>query len=255
VEDLVRNRLYPAKTAKERKALVDEFVTKYGEVAREGIRYQLFGDLDWQEGEEKGLTSTKVNPPYRARECLIEAFGLPATVKYRDRPYKQPLEGYSQARFIQTLHYDRSEKLDRALRDLLTKTNDDYMAKGCLDRLVGRGYDADIEAYLKRRLPQVKDRYRKELLAYESKLGWTRLHAAVDLGVNEYVESALAEKVPVNARGRDGRTALHIAASMGKTDLVSVLLAHKADRNLRDEKGQTPLDLASGTAVIKLLEK
>jgi ankyrin repeat protein len=143
------------------------------------------------------------------------------------------------------LHYDRSKKLDRALRDLLSKTDDDYLAKGCLDRLVGRGYDAEIEAYLKRRMPRLKDRDREELLGYEAKLGWTRLHAAVDLDVLEFVEDALKDKVPVNARGRDGRTALHIAATSGKAALVGVLLKTKANPNIKDKKGLLPVQLAA----------
>jgi ankyrin repeat protein len=140
----------------------------------------------------------------------------------------------------------------------LATTDDDDLAKGCLDRLVGRGYDADIEAYLKRRLPHLEDRDRKELLAYETKLGWTRLHAAVDLGLPEFVEVALKEKVPVDARGRDGRTALHTAAANGNAAIVELMLDAKANPNIKDAKGRTPLDLAKQKerlAVIKLLEK
>jgi ankyrin repeat protein len=245
VEDLVRNRLYPAKTAKERKALVDAFVAKNGKVAREGIRWQLFGDLDMQEADEEGRVSPKLNPRHKARECLIDIFGLPATVKSKDRPAKEPLAETDQARFIQTLHYDRSEKLDRALRDVLAKTGDDYMAKGCLDRLVGRGYDAEIKAYLKRRLPRLKDRDREYLLPYEAKLGWTRLHAAVDLDVQEFVEQALKDKVPVDARGQDGRTALQLAAAEGKAAVVEMLLKARANRNIKDKKGRLAVQLAA----------
>jgi ankyrin repeat protein len=256
VEELVRNRLYPAKTAKERKALVEEFVRKYGEVAREGIRWELFEDLATQEADEEGRLSPKLNPRHRARECLIDVFGLPATVKSKDRPRSEPLAETSKARFVQTLHYDRSEKLDRALWDLLAKTDDDYLAKGCLDRLVGRGYDAEIEAYLKRRLPRLKERDREELLAFEPKLGWTRLHAAVDLNVLELIENALKEKVPVDAQGRDGRTALHVAGGEGKAAAVEVLLRAKANPNLKDKKGRLAIQLAAHedhAAIVRLL--
>jgi ankyrin repeat protein len=242
---LIRHRLYPAKTAKDRKALVDEFVRKNGEVARDGVRWALFADLDTQEANEEGRLSPKLNPPYRARECLIDVFGLPATVKSKDRPPTEPLSDWDHTRFVQTLRYDRSEKLDRALRDVLVKTDDDEIAKGCLDRLVGRGYDADIEAYLKRRLSQGNDPNRVDLLAYKSKLGWTRLHAAVELGVLELVENALKEKVAVDAQGRDGRTALHIAAGEGKAAVVEALLAAKANQNIKDEKGRLAVQLAA----------
>jgi ankyrin repeat protein len=256
VEDLIRDRLYPAKTAKARKALVDEFVKRNGEIAREGIRWALFEDLDTQEADEEGRLSPKLKHRYRARECLIDVFGLPATVKSKDRPRTEPLAATTQARFIQTLHYDRSEKLDRALRDLLAKTDDDYMAKGCLDRLVGRGYDADIEAYLKRRLPLLKGGEQEQLRAYEAKLGWTRLHAAVDLDVSELIETALEEKVPVDARGRDGRTALHIAAADGKAAAVERLLEAKANPNIKDKKGLLAVQLAAqegDATIVRLL--
>lgn len=245
VERLVRNRLYRAKTGKERKALVDEFVTQNGEIARDGIRWDLFEDLDDQEADEERRLSPKLNHRYKARECLIDVFGLPETVKSKDRPSTEPLETAAQARFIQTLHYDRSVKLDHALRDLLAKTDYDYMAKGCLDRLVGRGYDAEIEAYLKRRLPRLKDRDKKDLLPYEAKLGWTRLHAAVNLGLLEFVESALKDNVPVDARSRDGRTALHVAAADGKTALAELLLKANANPNIKDEKGRLAVELAA----------
>jgi len=245
VEKLIRNKLYPAKTAKERKALVDEFVGKNGEIAREGIRWALFEDLDTQEADEEGRLSPKPKLRHQARECLIDIFGMPVTVKSKDRPGSRPLAATDQARFIQTLHYDRSEKLDHALRDLLAKTDDDYTAKGCLDRLVGRGYDSEIEAYLKRRLPRLKERHHKELLAYEGKLGWTRLHVAADLGLIEFVEDALKGNIPADAQGRDGRTSLHIAAADGKAEIVELLLKAKANPNIKDKKGGLAVQLAA----------
>ena len=247
VHDLIRDRLYPAKTAKERKKLVDDFVAEHGEVSRDGVRWALFQDLDTQDADEEGRVSPKLDPRYRARECLIDVFGLPPGVKSEDRPRTPPLAATDQARFIQTLRYDRSGKLDRALRDVLAKTEDHYTAKGCLDRLVGRGYDADIEAYLKRRLPKLKDRDRKELTTYEEKLGWTRLHAAVDIGVPELVQSALAENVAIDARGRDGKTALHIAVERSNR-LIEFLASQGAELDLKDKDGRTPLDIAMGVS-------
>ncbi len=245
VAELVRDRLYGAKTAKERKALVDDFVRQHGAVARDGVRWRLFEDLDTQEADEQGRVSPKLNPRYRARECLIDVFGLSPKVKSEDRPAVEPLEEAAQARFVQTLHYDPSPALDKALRDLLAKTDDDYLAKGCLDRLVGRGFDADIEAYLKRRLPFLKVEERGELQAYREKLGWTRLHAAVELDVLELVEAALRQNISVDARGRDGRTALHLAAADGKVVLVETLLRANANPNIKDAKGRVPVQLAA----------
>ena len=243
---LIQERLYPAKTAKDRKALVDEFVTKNGDISREGIKWHLFNDLRSQEADEEGRTHPKLESRPKARECLIDVFGLPAKVKSEDRPTEGPLSDGGQAEFIKTLHYEWSEKLDKALRELLVKTNDDFLAKGCLDRLVGRGYDDEIDAYLKRRLPKQKDQYHKDkLLKYKAKLGWTRLHASVDLDVREIVETVLKQKVPVDTQARDGRTALHIAADNGKTEIIEILLAANANPNIKDRENQLPVQLAA----------
>jgi ankyrin repeat protein len=246
VEDVVRFfrlRLYPAKTAKERKALVEEFVTKYGEIARDSVRWQLFEDLRskeiFEKLDEKEKVDATCDPPNRSRECLIDVFGLPATVKSTDRPLIEPLSESAQFEFVRTLHYDRGEKLDRALRDLLAKTEDDFLAVGCLNRLVGRGYDAEIEAYIKRR------KVEKDFRPYEAKLGWTRLHAVVDLDVLEYVEREIKDKVPVDAQGRDGRTALHVAAGNGKGATVKALLDAKANPNIKEKKDRLAVQLAA----------
>jgi ankyrin repeat protein len=245
VHDLVRKQLYMAQTAVERKAALDAFVAKHGKLAREGVEVYLFEDLDSQEANEQGRLHPRQAKPYRARECLIELFGKPASVKSTDRPQRLPLESAAQARFVETLVYDRSPKIDRAVRDLFVKTDDDYLAQACLRRLVGRGFDADVEAYLKRKLPTAKDRDRDDLLKVEAKLGWTRLHQAVDLGVVELVERELKEKVPVDARARDGRTALHLAAAEGKVDVVDALLTAKADIGIKDGRGRLAVQLAA----------
>jgi ankyrin repeat protein len=243
-ETLIREKLYPAETAKERKAIVDEYVKKHGQVARAGIRMELFKELDTQEAVEEGRTTQKPDPPVRARECLIEVFGLPKTVKSSDLPEPMPLSTYDQARFIESLLYDRSEKLDRAIRDILAKTDDHYIGRGCLNRLVGRGYDTDIEAYLKRRAPE----YQKDsefVEAFQSMLGWTYLHRAVDLDVPDLIETALKDKPGVNAQAKNGRTALHLAAAEGKAGAVEQLAAAKADPNMKDAAGKLPVQLAA----------
>ena len=107
------------------------------------------------------------------------------------------------------------------MRDILAKTDDDDLAEACFMRLVGRGYDADIVRYLKRRLPLVPERDRESLLKFQMKLGWTRLHAAVDLGIVEIAQREITNKVVVDAQGRDGRTALHVAAEMGNGAIVA----------------------------------
>jgi ankyrin repeat protein len=224
---------------------VDDFVKKHGEIARDGILWELFNDLDLQEADEERRLTPKLNPKFQARQCLIDLFGLPATVKSEKRPKGEPLAASAQAGFVQTLLYDRGEKLDQAVRDILAKCDDDYLAEGCLNRLVGRGYDADIEAYMKRQLPKLKGRDRNQLEAYQTKLGWIRLHAAVELNVPELIEAALKDKLDVDARGKDGRTALHLAAAAGKAAAVELLLEAKADPNVKDGSGRLAVQLAS----------
>ncbi len=254
---LIRDQLYPAKTAKERKEIVEKFVGQHGEIARDGIQWSLFDDLDTQEADEENRITPKLNDRYRARECLIDLFGLPANVKSKDRPASEPLNQTDQAAFVHTLRYDRSEKIDHAVRDILVKTDFGYMASGCMNRLAGRGYDTEMEGYLRRRLAEAKDdRERKFFSEYQSKLGWTRLHAAVDLGVTRIVEAAINEKSPVDKQARDGRTALHLAAAAGQTTSVELLLKAKANPNIKDDAKQLPIQLAAREdhiAIVRLL--
>jgi ankyrin repeat protein len=245
VQALVRHRLYPA-TAKDRKALFEEFVAKHGEVARAGIRWYLFNDLESQEAEEEGRRSSRSDPPLRGRECLVELFGLPKTVKGKDRTGEPPTDDYDLARLTESLRYFRNTKLDRAVRDLLPKIENSYVVTDLYEYLVGRGFDADLEADLKRRLPKLEDaRERRDLQKFEPKLGWIWLHTTVDLGVAEMVEAALRDRGDPNARGRDGRTPLHIAAAAGADEIVAVLLRAKADPNVADGKTRLPVELAS----------
>ncbi len=158
---------------------------------------------------------------------------------------------------IDSLQYDRSAKIDRAVRDILEKTDSDYMGFICMNRLIGRGYDADIEAFIKRRLPKAKDERDVESYRnYEAKLGWTWLHKMAELDVRDLTEKAINEADDINAKTKDGRTPLHIAAAAGRLDAVQQLLAANADRKAKDANGRTPLDLAKQgkhTAVINRL--
>jgi ankyrin repeat protein len=239
VDKFIRS-LYDLDTAKQRKALLDEFVQNGGPVAVDAIRCRLFEDLRTQERDEESHVSRNI----RARQCLIDLFGLPAAVKSKDAPTKKPLPQIEQVEFMQTLRYDGGEKLDREVRDLLAKIDDDRAAKSCLDRLVGRGYDADIEAYLKRRFPSPSDYDPCELQRYQAKLGWTRLHAAVELDIVELLERALRDKPAIDAQGRDGATALHLAAASGNQENVKLLLAAKANPNIKDVQGRLPAAIA-----------
>ena len=181
----------------------------------------------------------------RARECLIDVFGYPKTVTTKDEPNSRPLTDADKARLVGTLLYDDGAKLDRAVADILAKTEDNSLGQECLKRLFGRGFDQEIEAYLKRIRPTLPEREMGWLRECEAKFGWTRLHAAVDLGLDEMAERAIRSKAPLDAKGRDGRTALHLAATLGHADIVRRLLDSGADADLRDAQNETALDSAA----------
>lgn len=147
--------------------------------------------------------------------------------------------------FIATLHYVEGEKLDRALRDLLAETEVLQVSFALVDRLAGRGYDADIEAFIHRRWPKVPDEHRKYIDGFRNKLGFTRLHIAVELRSPHLIEAGLKAHWDVNARSQDGRTALHIAASRGDGATVDLLLKSKASANLKDNDGRAPMEYAA----------
>src|SRR5262249_6182715 len=105
VEAFVRQKLYRAKDAKERKKLFDTFVAKRGEVARQGILLELFEDLHTQEADERGSLSPRLEEKYAARACLVELYGYPKEVKSQDRPFLLPTDSAMQARFIDAIAF------------------------------------------------------------------------------------------------------------------------------------------------------
>jgi hypothetical protein len=68
---------------------------------REGVEHWLFEDLPVQEGyEEKRISPRTAGADYRARECLVELFGMPATVKSSDRPFSTFSSNYERKRLV-----------------------------------------------------------------------------------------------------------------------------------------------------------
>jgi Ankyrin repeats (many copies) len=255
--EFVREQLYAAETSKERKRLVDGYAAKHGPIAGDAIRYELFRDLSYEEANEQDDSPDKVPLPLGARECLTTFLGYPKTVKSKDGLKDRPLTALDQADLVGTLLYDDSAKLDRVVAGILAKSGNGYMGHESLKRLFGRGFDNEIEAYLKRIGPTLSEESLPWLRECEAKLGWTRIHAAVELGLDEMAERAIRSKAPIDAKGRDGRTALHLAAIKGHADIVRRLLDAGADRDVRDANGRTPLDLAKerkNAVVIRSLE-
>ena len=78
------------------------------------------------------------------------------------------------------------------------------------------------------KVPAEDRRYIEE---FRSKLGYTRLHMAVELRSSYLIEAALKMKLDVNLCSKDGRTALHVAAAQNDKDTTDLLLTAKADPN------------------------
>lgn len=132
VQTLVREKLYRARDAGDRKNLLDEFVAKYGEVARQGILLYIWGDFELQEAAEEGrCDDISLKTKYPARACLMELFGYSAEVKSKDRPKVFPIENCTQARFIDTLAYFPTAKIDQAVLRIMHSTDENNLAVSC----------------------------------------------------------------------------------------------------------------------------
>ncbi len=220
---------------------------KTGEAARDGIREVLYSDLQirWRLSR-KSVWIPDDDFGEKPRQLLIELYGAPKTVKAKDKPVPASISVNHFAEVIEYgLTYDRSVKIDHAVRDVLAKTTNNQVALACMKRLVGRGYDAEIEAYYRGREKDL-DKYGKEIFTkFLQKAGWTPLHVAVWRGQQERLSELLHEGAKVNAAAQDGRTPLHVAAAEGNTQAVKLLLDAKADQKATDKQGKTPVSVAS----------
>jgi ankyrin repeat protein len=242
---LVRDKLYPAKSRKDRQALVDAFVAKEGTAAREGILLSLFSDLGSEEADDEGRLSPPLKPKYAARACLVELFGYPKGVKSTGEPYVNAVENCRQARFIDAIPFFPTAKIDQAVRKVFHSTDEDYLARACARYLVGRGSDADIRKYVEQRLKGAGQERRKQLLRLQEQIGWTAMHAAAEMGLEDKVKELIRSGADINARAGNGQTPLHIAASGGKFGIVRLLMKRKANPNIKDRHGLTPVQYAA----------
>jgi len=250
VSRFVYEQLYREEDPKRRQALFNEFLARNGEPSRDGILVKLFDDLDLQEAkEERRLFPPVTNFTDQPRKLLIELYGKPKEIRSKERPRIETLSTYDKANLIEEgLVYDRSEKIDRAVRELLIGSKDedeDRLGLACTKRLIGRGYDAEIETYCRRQLQQLTEEWEKrpfqEVL---DRLGWTRLHVAVDQDNLDVARMLSRDKAVVNAAARDGKTPLHLAATAGRLELVQILADAGAALDHKDKAGLTPVQLA-----------
>ncbi|HKB38235.1 MAG TPA: helix-turn-helix domain-containing protein [Gemmataceae bacterium] len=174
VYEFVRQELYKAKDPKECRRLFDAYLRRHGEASREGIMRRLFDDLDTLEAHEENRRSSPLTEfGDQPRKLLIQLYGKKKGVRSKDRPpYLETHSSNDVARLIEEgLTHDDSVKIDKAVRDLLVSTRSDSLALACMQRLTGRVYDALIEDYCRRRLPQLRGTRKEHFQAMLDRIG------------------------------------------------------------------------------------
>jgi ankyrin repeat protein len=241
-KELVESGLYAAKDARQRRQALEAFVTQHGKAGREAVLRQLFARLH---AEEAGAPPEA--EPSKAALLLAELFGCKPPVRSADRPdFLTALAASEKARIIrEALVYDDSKKIDHSVRNILVATEDDALALACVERLLGRGYDADVERWCKRRLPGREGDDRKDLLAALDRLGWTPLHVGVARGWLDRTRRLLATGARPDAPSRNGETPLHIAAEVGDMAALLMLLQCRPALEGKDRDGRTAVQRAA----------
>jgi ankyrin repeat protein len=248
----VQEKLYQEADAKKCRALFDAFLSQHGEPYRDGIQQVLFSDLAQTEEKEGLLPPPSIHlfngvvvSPHSFGEqpgrMLGVLYGKPAGIKSKDCPPQSALSEYSKVALIENgLLENENEKIDCAVRDLLAFCKDRSLGLACMRRLVGRGYDADIEAYLRRGRPgEFWVRWARE------RFGWTRLHVAISRGHLETASRFISRGEYVDTPARGGTTPLHLAANGGWLDLVRQLVDAGTSLERKDATGLTPAQVAA----------
>lgn len=240
------NDLAPLLDAKGRRGLLDAFVARHGPAVREGIHLELFEDLAKRESEDGPGVSPEKSLAARPRRVLADLYGWPDDVTSRDRPQIAFRRTSEKARYVSRgLVFDDSPRVDRAFAAYLAGKPNADMAIACIERLVGRGYDADIERSCRLLIKDADDRRLADCRRILDRLGWTPLHVAVDRRDPDLLRAHLARGVEPDDADRLGQTPLHLAAAAGDAGLVRILLEAKAAVDPKDSDGHTPAQLAS----------
>jgi ankyrin repeat protein len=244
-QEFARKQLYKAKDAKEARARFDAFLKQEGEVYRYALELQLLGDLDFLEAHEQGLLSSPLTLfQDQPRRLLIQLYGKDKSVTSTDKPKRQAI--WSDADLVpflkDGLSYDQTPAVEAAVLDLLRTTKIDCVAATCIEHLIGRGFDDQIEPYLKARgnRKDLKDAAQ----TFRTKQGWTRLHLAVEKKYLERIRAWIGAQKDLNVSARSGVTPLHLAAAAGSQNIVALLLGAGARVNEKNKAGETPLQLA-----------
>src|SRR5262249_53688514 len=119
------------------------------------------------------------------------------------------------------------------------------LALACMERLIARGYDIDIERYCKRRLPLLEERDKESFQHIVARLGWTPLHVAVTRSPLDRIAALLAAGARPDAPARNGDTPLHLAAGAGDEGVLRLLRSRKATLDGKDSAGRTAAQIAA----------
>jgi ankyrin repeat protein len=126
---------------------------------------------------------------------------------------------------------DHNVRIDRAVRDLLVVTADTHLALACMKRLLGRGYDADIERQCRLRGTNARGEprpYHEKFQAMAGKLGWTPAHVAVERQDVDGLRELIRQGRNIDVKDRQGRTPARLAIQLDRDDLVRLLVKHGA---------------------------
>jgi ankyrin repeat protein len=260
VEQFVRDKLYKAADGARRRELLTDFVKRYGEPARGGVERQLLEDHQWADALDESARGRL------ALDLLVELFGKNRNEILSGRPiFSDALSDRDRVDFITNgLAFDASEKIEAAVLGLLRHAGeDDDLILACMTRLVGRGYDAEIERICKGRMKALltvdAGKARREALEklgyappapsreYEKvlgKLGYSPLHIAVERGITWRVEELLAKGASPAVAARNRTTPWHLAVNGGQMNIIRALAQTRQGLEAKDPKGRTPVALA-----------
>jgi ankyrin repeat protein len=258
--DVIRflsDHLYQAKSANESQELFDRFIVDHGPAAKVGILRELLKDLESVESFE--MNGKKGQPPSygdQPRKFLISLYGKKPDVRSSEKVESDSISSFQLEQFIkEALIYDHSKKLDQAMHDLMINPkSNDSIALACMDRLVARGFDKEIDAECRRRLAGKKGRDKSDLEAALARIGWTALHVAVNRGDLDEVRSLSADRKLVNTPARNHRMPLHLAVEATDFDAVQILVNAGADVDAKDADGLTPAQRAIRSDQHKIVE-
>jgi hypothetical protein len=170
VRAFVSDTLHRAKAAEKRRELFTKFIDTHGKASRDGILLQLFNDLDTQEADEEKRLFPPLKEKDDARGALVDLYGYKPTVKSSEVPYVNTWSSSAQARFLEALVHDKSRQIDEAVFAIFKRIDDDdQLALGCMQRLIGRGYEKPVQQYCERRIGKSPD-WKEELAEVLAKL-------------------------------------------------------------------------------------